>query len=324
MKKTAWAPVNIALIKYWGKKNKEFNLPYNSSISVNLSHLYTVTTVDFSCHYQKDEVLINGKREEKESQRVIKHIDRIRLLARKKIRVKVVSQNNFPKGVGIASSASGFAALTLAATSALGLNFNQKKLSLLARLGSGSACRSIPSGFVEWKTGDKNNSFAKTIFSKDHWLIKVATIVLETRMKEVSSSEGHLLAPKSLFFKTRLKNINNRINDLKKAILKKNFIEFGRIIEQEALEMHAIMLTSQPPLIYWNEKTIAFLKKIFWLRKNGLLIFFTIDAGPNIHLFYLPKDEKKLIKIFKEDKNISQYFLSSVAKGTYLINDHLF
>lgn len=324
MKKTAWAPVNIALIKYWGKKDKKLNLPYNSSISVNLSNLYTITTVEFSQKYKENEVLINGERDDKETQRVINHIERIKELKKTKMKAKIVSQNNFPKGVGIASSASGFAALTLGATSALCLSLNQRKLSILARLGSGSACRSIPSGFVEWQAGDNNHSFAKTIFPQDYWSIKIATLIFETQPKEVSSSQGHLLAETSPFFKSRLENINRKINNLKKAIEKRNFVKFGEIIEQEALELYAIMLTSNPPLIYWEGETLAFVKKIFWLRKNGFFVFFTIDAGPNIHLFYLKKDEDKLKKILDEDKNIKEYFLNSVGRGAYLTNHHLF
>lgn len=324
MKATAWAPVNIALIKYWGKRDKDLNLPYNSSISVNLSDLYTLTTVEFSKKYKQDEVLINGEKKEDEVKRVIKHINRIRSLAKMNDKAKIFSKNNFPKAAGIASSASGFAGLTLAATSALNLNLSKRELSLLARLGSGSACRSIPSGFVEWREGDNDHSFARTIFAKDYWRIKIATIIFDNQKKEVSSSQGHLLAPTSPFFKIRLQNIKKKTADLKKAIKQKNFIKFGEIVEQEALEMHAIMLTSKPSLIYWNDKTITMIKKIFWLRKNGLNIFFTIDAGPNIHIFYLAKDEKKLKEILNNEKIIFNYYLSRVEEGAKITNNHLF
>lgn len=324
MKATAWAPVNLALIKYWGKRDKDLNLPCNISISVNLSSLYTITTVDFSRKYVRDIVIIDGEKNKKEIYRVIQHIERIRLLGDTKDKVKIVSQNNFPKGTGIASSASGFAALTLAATSALNLKLSQKELSLLARLGSGSACRSIPSGFVEWKKGDKNNSYGKTIFSKNYWMIKVATIILDEQPKEISSTQGHLLATSNPFFKVRLKNINKKIIALKQTIKNKDFINFGKIIEQEALEIHAIMITSNPPLVYFSGKTISLIKKVFQLRKKGLPIFFTLDAGPNPHLFFLSKNEKQIKKVLDEDKNIKRYYISKVADGAQLISDHLF
>lgn len=324
MKATAWAPVNLALIKYWGKKDKDLNLPWNSSISVNLSSLYTITTVEFSKKYRRDTVIIDGEKKKNEVDRVIQHIERIRSQVDTEDRVKIVTRNNFPKGTGIASSASGFAALTLAATSALNLKLSEKDLSTLARLGSGSACRSIPSGFVEWKKGDKNNSYAKTIFSKDHWSIRIATIILDEQPKEISSTQGHLLALSNPFFKVRLKNINKKIIALKQAIKNKDFINFGKIIEQETLEMHAIMMTSNPPLLYFSGNTVFFIKKIFLLRKKRLPVFFTLDAGPNLHLFFLSKNEKQIKKVLDEDKNIKKYYISEVATGAHLVSDHLF
>src|SRR3989339_299984 len=153
MKATAVAPTNIAFIKYWGKKDEELRLPANGSISMNLSDLTTTTTVEFSQQYVEDSVIINDGIDESQSTRVIKHLDLIRKKADLKLKAKVVSVNNFPDGTGLSSSASGFAALTLAATKATGLNLDEKELSILARQGSGSACRSISDGFVEWNKG---------------------------------------------------------------------------------------------------------------------------------------------------------------------------
>src|SRR3989344_1854780 len=150
MKATAVAPSNIAFIKYWGRKDEVLRLPENGSISLNLSNLLTMTTVEFSEKYNEDSVIYNGKQEELVGNRAIKHVERIRQKAKIKLKVKVVTQSNFPPGVGLSSSASGFAALTLAGTKAAGLTLSEKELSILARQGSGSACRSIPDGFVEW------------------------------------------------------------------------------------------------------------------------------------------------------------------------------
>src|SRR3982074_336513 len=143
MKATALAPSNIAFIKYWGKKDEDLRLPENGSISMNLSNLLTTTTVEFDPNYKDDEIFINDDLDYLMARkRVIAHLDRIRSKAKIKDKAKVVSKNNFPSGTGLSSSASGFAALTVAAASAAGLKLSEKELSVLARLGSGSACRS--------------------------------------------------------------------------------------------------------------------------------------------------------------------------------------
>src|SRR3989304_6673895 len=165
-KATAIAPSNIAFTKYWGRKDEVLRLPENGSISMCLSDLLTTTTVEFSENYTKDEVIINGGGlEAGEAERVIKHLDRVRKMANISLKAKVVSNNNFPTGTGLSSSSSGFAALTLAASKAAGLNLSEKELSILARQGSGSACRSIPDGFVEWLDGDTNEtSYAVSLY----------------------------------------------------------------------------------------------------------------------------------------------------------------
>lgn len=328
MKKTAWAPVNLALIKYWGKTDDKLRLPANSSFSINLSNLFTITTVEFSPAYKTDEVIIDGEKKEKVIKRARQHLDLIRKLSGKNFFAKVVSQNNFPQGTGIASSASGFAALTLAATKALNLNLSEKELSIIARLGSGSASRSIPNGFVEWKKGDKSDdSFSYSVFSQDYWpQLQVATLILETKEKKVSSTEGHQLAPTSPFFIQRIGLIDEKIKRLKESIYRKDFESFGTIVEQEALEMNAIMLTSKPPLLYWSPITVKLIKEIWrWRELESFKIYFTLDAGPNLHLFYLIKDEEKVIKklqkLIKDNKKI---IINKVSQGTHLINDHLF
>ena len=159
MKATAIAPSNIAFTKYWGKIDQALRIPENGSISMTLSNLLTTTTIEFSDSYEKDEITVNDiRQEEKSVLRIIKHLDHIRNVANRKEKARVVSFNDFPSGTGLSSSASGFAALTVAACCALDLKLSEKELSILARLGSGSACRSIPSGFVEWQSGDTNET----------------------------------------------------------------------------------------------------------------------------------------------------------------------
>ena len=213
MKKTAIAPTNIAFIKYWGRKDEVLRLPTNGSVSMNLSGLSTTTTVEFDKKYSKDEVIINGFQNEKESLRVTKHLDRIRNLAHISEKAKVVSNNNFPSATGLSSSASGFAALSVAGSSAAGLKLDTKELSILARQGSGSACRSIPDGFVEWIDGDiSETSYAKSIFPADYWdIVDIVTIVSDEK-KDVLSSEGQRLVGTSPFMPTRLKHMSEKNN----------------------------------------------------------------------------------------------------------------
>ncbi len=321
MKKKAIAPVNIALIKYWGKKDEKINLPANNSISVNLSSLYTTTSVEFSNRFLDDEIFINNQMvQEKERERVINHLNLIRKIANKDLKARVVSENNFPKGSGLASSASGFAALTLAACSALDLNLSQKQLSVLARLGSGSACRSIPDGFVEWEKGyDSESSYAYTIFPENWWDIRIIVVIFDHQEKKVSSTDGHKLAKTSIFFRRRINYIDKKLNYLKETIKKKDFKTFGEIVEAEALEMHAIMLTSLPSLIYWQPETLKLIKYLKDLRSEGLFVYFTIDAGPNLIIFSQKKDKDILIKKLKSFREVKKIIVNEPTKGARLV-----
>jgi len=319
MKATAIAPSNIALIKYWGKKDEKLNLPENGSISMNLSNLITTTTVEFNSEFKEDLVIINNKTDYKESIRIIKHLDLIRKKANIFLKAKVVSNNNFPDGTGLSSSASGFAALTLATTNAAGLKLTEKELSILTRQGSGSACRSIPDGFVEW-IGEG----AKSLYSPDFWKIVDVVAIISTDKKETSSTDGQKLASTSPFFQTRLNNINEKINRFKKSLKTKNFTEFGQIIENEALELHAIMLTSTPSLIYWQPETIILMKLVKKWRSEGLEVYFTVNTGQDIHLIVEEKNQEKLVKKLKEIKEVKKIITNQPAIGARLTEKYLF
>ena len=319
MKATAVAPSNIAFIKYWGRKNEELKLPSNGSISMNLSNLITTTTVEFNLKFKEDLVIINNKIDNKEENRVIKHLDLIRKRANIDLKAKVVSNNNFPEGTGLSSSASGFAALTLASSKAAGLNLSEKELSILARQGSGSACRSIPDGFVEWV-----GVGAKSIHPPNYWSIVDIVAIVSQEKKDISSTDGQKYASTSPFFQTRLKNINEKINQLKKALKNKSFTEFGEIIESEALELHAIMLTSTPSLIYWQPETVKLMKLVKKWRCEGLEVYFTLNTGQDIHLIIEEKNTEVLVKKLKDIKEVKKIIVNQPAIGTRLVDKHLF
>ena len=326
MKATAIAPSNIAFTKYWGRKSEVLRLPENGSVSMSLSHLLTTTTVDFSPDYKQNEVIVNGGGlEEDEAQRVIKHLDRVRNLAGIDTRAKVVSENNFPSGTGLSSSASGFAAITLAASKAAGLDLSEKELSILARQGSGSACRSVPGGFVEWLDGDTSEtSYAVQIFPPNHWdIVDIVAVVSEDK-KEVSTSVGQQSAQSSPFMEVRLSRMREKNERIKNLIADKNFEEFGQLVEAEALELHSIMLTQYPPLIYWTPGTLQIMKLTSFWRAEGLPVYFTINTGQNIHLICEAKNAKKVIAKLKKLPFVKNIIVNTPGEGTRLSQNHLF
>lgn len=326
MKATVKAPANIAFIKYWGKKDEKLRLPLNSSVSMNLDKIFSLTTVEFLPELSEDEIEMAGEKiDNKEAKRITEFLDRVRGWAGINLKAKVVSKNNFPKGTGIASSASGFAALSLAATKAAGLDLTEKDLSILARLGSGSACRSIPDGFVEWIKGHSNEtSYARSLYPPNYWeIVDVVAIVSKTE-KKVSSTEGHGRAESSPFLATRISAMEKKIRETKKALKDKDFSRLGTIVEEEAINMHTVMMTSQPPIFYWLPKTIEIMLSVQQWRKEGLESYFTIDAGPTVHLLCLSKDKNKVVRKLKKLGGIKEIIINNPSQGARLVNKHLF
>jgi diphosphomevalonate decarboxylase len=320
MKTTVIAPSNIAFIKYWGKKDEVLRLPENGSISMTLDNLLTKTSVEFSNDLETDEVWINGEQNEKKSARVIKHLDRVRKMSGLNLKAKVESSNNFPTGTGLSSSASGLAALSLAASKAAALDLNEKELSILARQGSGSACRSIPSGFVQWLDGDTSDtSYATTIFDKNHWDIADVVAVVNQGPKDVSTTEGMQSASSSNFYQTRLNGMTNKLNLCRSLIEKKDFTQFGDLIEAEALELHAIMLTSHPSLIYLEPASIKLFKFIKNLRKEGLEAYFTVNTGQDVHIICQRKLVEKLVEKLSEMPEVKETIVNFVGDGARVI-----
>lgn len=326
MKQTAIAPSNIAFIKYWGrKKDPILRLPENGSVSMNLSNLLTTTTVEFNQDFKSDVIIINDQKEENEGSRVILHLDRIRKIANIKDKAKVVSKNNFPTGTGLSSSASGFAALTMGAASAAGLNLSEKELSILARQGSGSACRSIPDGFVGWLDGETSEtSYAVSLYPENYWDIVDIVAVVSTQTKDVPSSIGHTLAQSSVFFPVRKQYLAGKIEKTKKYLQEKNFIKLGEIIEAEALELHAIYLTSQPSLIYLLPGTLRIMHLVKKWRQEGLQVYFTLNTGQDIHLICERKNAEQVIKLVEKVEGVQKTILNHPCKGAHLVQNHLF
>jgi diphosphomevalonate decarboxylase len=293
----AAAHPNIAFIKYWGNQDDDLRIPANGSISLDLEGLETKTTVEFDTRLAGDQLVINGEPAGREAlERVSQTLDHIRRLADLETSARVISQNSFPTGTGIASSASAFAALVLAAATALGLCLSEKELSQLARLGSGSASRSIPGGFVEWKAGkDHNSSYAETFASPEHWDLVDFIVLVSSEHKAVSSSKGHSLAGSSPLQAARVKDADRRLGICRQAILERDFSSFAEVVEQDCILMHSVMMTSTPPLYYWQPKTLEIIEAVREWRAEGLQVCFTIDAGPNVHVL-CPGSDAEAVK----------------------------
>lgn len=329
MKATATANANIALVKYWGKRDDALILPQNGSISMTCDGLQTKTTVEFSKNYAEDAVVINDEELKKDEKGILEHLDRIRKLAGTKEKAKVVSESNFPVAAGLASSASGFAALTLAAAAAARLRLKEKELTMLSRQGSGSSCRSICEGFVEWYRGrkpDGSDSYAECIAPKAHWkeFRMIATIVSEAK-KKVSSRVGmKQTVETSPYYLGWLDTAEEDLEVIRDGIRTRNFSSVGKTAEENCLKMHALMMTTKPPIIYWIPATLEVMHAVYLMREEGMECYFTIDGGPQVKVMCLASDEKEINKRLLGLKGVKKTVICKPGEGARLLENHLF
>ncbi len=283
---TAAAHPNIAFIKYWGNRDDTLNLPANGSISMNLGSLETQTRVEFDPALSADSLIINDQLQQGAALiRVQRFMDRVRVMGKTGYHARIESRSNFPISAGLASSASGYAALALAATSALGLYLSERELSGLARLGSGSAARSVPAGFVEWHTGTTHaESFAESIAPAEAWNLVDVIAVIQQGPKTTGSSHGHQLAETSPYQPCRVEGAPYRLGICRHALRERDFRMLAEIIELDSLMMHAVMMTSTPALLYWHPLTLHILQLVLGWRADGIEVCATVDAGANPHL----------------------------------------
>jgi diphosphomevalonate decarboxylase len=329
MKATAVANANMALVKYWGKRDSKLILPHNSSISMTWDGIHTVTTVDFSPKYSEDSIVVNDEELKKDEKDVLGHVERIRQIAGLKEKAKVVSESNFPVAAGLASSASGLAALTVAACEAAGLKMTEKQLTILARQGSGSASRSISEGFVEWHRGqreDGHDSYAESIAPKKHWPeFRMITTILSETKKPVSSRAGMAQTVATCpYYGGWLASIEEDLKKVREGILQKDFEKVGATAEMNALKMHATMMTTNPPIIYWIPPTLEIIHAVRELRESGTQCYFTMDAGPNVKVMCLQKDEAAINRHLLSLEGVKKTLACGPGDGTKSVNKHLF
>lgn len=303
----AKAHSNIALVKYWGKKDEELIIPFNNSISLTLDEFYTITEVKFA---DKDEFILNGIRQsEEETNKIFKFVDLFRKKSNNSEKINISSKNYFPTAAGLASSASGFAALTAALNELYQLELSKKELSIMARKGSGSACRSIFGGIVEWEKGhDDQTSYAKKI-DDANWDIGMIAVIINDKKKGVLSRAGMSQTVKTCpFYGSWVTSAEDDIREIKLAIKDKDIESLGKIAEHSALKMHATMMATKPQIIYLQEESLAVMRLVESLRNQGLKCYYTMDAGPNVKIITNSKYKDQIIaeleKIVESDKII--------------------
>lgn len=293
----AFAPANIALCKYWGKRDAELNLPVNSSLSISLGNLGTRTVVKFAKN--ADRIVLNGQPAPTDfAARLSTYLDLFRSEGRF---FDVRTRNNIPTAAGLASSASGFAALVKALDQLMGWNFSPRDLSMLARVGSGSAARSLYNGFAVWHAGERADgmdSFAEEFSNPWNELWVGILEVSKSRKKTGSTGGMNRTRNTSKLYQVWPLQAAHDLNDLRQSIIEQDFPRFGKTAENNALAMHATMLAAWPPLCYWKPQSLALMQKVWAARADGLELYFTMDAGPNLKLLFLDQDAAAVRTLF--------------------------
>jgi diphosphomevalonate decarboxylase len=318
---TARAHSNIALIKYWGKRSAARNLPAVGSISVTLDALYTETTVAFDPDLPADRAVLNGL--PVATARLSPFIDLIRNRAAIDMRAAITSANNFPTGAGLASSASGFAALALAASRAAGLAPEARELSILARQGSGSAARSIFGGFVEMHRGqraDGLDAFSEPLLDPADWPLEIVVALTDNAAKPVNSSVGMSgLDARSDYYEAWVAHAASDLAAARTAIAARDFETLGALTEMSCLKLHGLMMSTRPGLIYWNPATLAVIQGVRALRAAGTPVWFTIDAGPQVKALCAPGHGQAVADALARIPGVLETRLTALGPAAYLI-----
>lgn len=323
---TAVAPSNIALVKYWGKRDAGLNLPVAGSLSMTLSGLETRTTTTYDPSRTGESLRLDGHAASDGATAKLRPVlDRVRHAVGRDGHFAIDSANNFPTGAGLASSASGLAALALSAADAAGWDATPSELSEAARLGSGSASRSIFGGFVEWARGERpdgRDSVAKPLFAEGYWPLRMLVVVVEDKSKKTSSTSGMVrTAATSPYFPAWVESVDPDIATCRAAIEARDFDRLVEVAESSCLKMHASMMTSNPALIYWKSSTLAVLDTLRQLRTDGVPCGFTIDAGPNVKVLLPPGDDDTVERALSELDPVKRILRSGPGPGAARVVD---
>ncbi|MGH8212811.1 MAG: diphosphomevalonate decarboxylase [Rhodanobacteraceae bacterium] len=321
---TALAHPNIALIKYWGKREPGSNVPATGSLSITLDALTTRTRVEFDSTLARDELLLDGEPDAAALTRVSSCLDALRDLASDHRRARVETNNDFPTAAGLASSASGFAALVVAAAAALDLELDRRTLSKLARRASGSAARSLHGGFVVLHAGrdDDDDPAAQPLLDANEWPLSVVIAVTARAPKKTGSRAGMQSSRHtSPFYPSWVAAADQDLAVAQAAVLARDFAQLAEISEHNCLKMHAVMYSSRPPLIYWNGATVECMRRLRELReREGAQVFFTIDAGPQVKAICIPQDAPRVAAVLREVTGVESAGIGGIGEGAKLLH----
>jgi diphosphomevalonate decarboxylase len=318
MRAVAVAHPNVALIKYWGKRARAGNLPATGSLSLVLGGLATETCVHFDPALPRDRVVLDGNEDPETTSRVSACLDLLRREAGVASFAAVTSHNDFPTGAGLASSASGFAALVTAGAGALGLHLNPQRLAEIARLGSGSAPRSLLGGVV-LLTNRGETTVCEQLAAPADWPLDIVIAVTTAGPKVTSSREGMVLSEQTSPYYDAW--VSTHASDLAAglaAVRGRDFAALAELAEHNCLKMHAVMMTTRPPLLYWTPGTLACLHRIQALRRSGVPVFFTVDAGPQVKAVCLPTVAEAVAAELGAVPGVLQILRSPLGEGARL------
>ena len=317
---TAEAASNIAFVKYWGARDLERVEPANPSISMTLSDCRSICSATFfEGEGGADEILLVESGADRPappdfSKRILAHLDRLRKQVGATGRFRIATRNTFPAAAGIASSASGFAALSLAVSRALGLDPDAQELADLARSsGSGSATRSAMGGYVRWPTTGPGT--IDQIADEKHWDLCDLVALVQTEAKKVSSLDGHRRAPTSPYFEGRLEQLPARLTEVQEAILARDMDRLGSVVEEDAIDLHVIAMTSKPAIYYWKPGTLEVLEAVRDLREDGISAWSTMDAGANVHVICEPGNAETVERRLRSCAAVEDVLVDRVGGG---------
>ena len=310
MKATAAAHANIALVKYWGKRDDALVLPEAGSLSVALDRLLTTTTVELGA--AEDSLRIDGR---DASPAELRRARTVLDAAGIRKRARIESRNDFPTAAGLASSASAFAALAVAACAAAGQKRTSRDLSALARLGSGSASRSVPGGWAVWE-----DDAAEQVAAPDHLPVRFVVAVCGESRKSVSSRDGMRSSREtSPFHRAWIEQCKRDLPEALRLLRARDLAGLGALAERNALRMHADALAADPPLLYWEPATVACLRTVQRLRQGGKRAWATIDAGPHVVAMCAPDDASAVEAALRGTAGVRDALACAPAQGARIV-----
>ena len=312
----AKAHANIALIKYWGKKDDELFLPFTSSLSLTLDQLYTITSVEIDEALTEDIFVLNGVVQDKnETMKISKFVDFFRKNNRF---VRIESFNSFATAAGLASSASGYAALAKALNHEFGWNYSNQELSRITRKGSGSATRSLFGGFAVWQTGTDESSYGYPL-NIDMDIVMVIGVVNDTKKSQSSRSMMKTTVTQSAYFKAWVQQSEIDYKEMMTAVERRDLVRIGKIAERNAMMMHATLLANEVPFFYLQPKSLEIIQLVQELREQGVLAYYTMDAGPNVKIITNSNYQEQVIKQLTAILDDKQIIIAKPGPGATVL-----